>query len=203
MVSSFLQLLEKKYKDNLDETASRYIQFAVDGANRMKRLILDLLEYSRVGTNNDLAADTDMNIVMEEVLGNLKVKLEELHGVVHYDHLPVLPNTRRTQLVQLMQNLIGNSLKYHSERPPEIIVSAQEEADSWVFSIKDNGIGFDMKFAEKIFVIFQRLHNNSEYSGTGIGLSICKKIVERYGGRIWVESLPGVGSTFYFSISRH
>lgn len=203
MVSSFLQLLEKKYKDNLDETASRYIQFAVDGAYRMKRLILDLLEYSRVGTNNDLAADTDMNIVMEEVLGNLKVKLEELQGVVHYEHLPVLPNTRRTQLVQLMQNLIGNSLKYHSERPPEIIVSAREEADSWVFVIKDNGIGFDMKFAEKIFVIFQRLHNNSEYSGTGIGLSICKKIIERYGGRIWVESLPGVGSTFYFSISRH
>lgn len=202
MVSSFLQLLEKKYGDNLDETAHRYIQFAVDGAARMKRLILDLLEYSRAGTNNDVVGDTDMNLVLEEVSSNLKVKLDELHGVIRYEHLPVLSNTRRTQMVQLMQNIIGNSLKYHSNRQPEIVVEAREDTDSWIFSVKDNGIGFDMKFAEKIFVIFQRLHNNSEYSGTGIGLSICKKIVERYGGRIWVESLPGEGSIFYFSISK-
>lgn len=202
MVSSFLQLLEKKYSQQLDDNAHRYIQFAVDGASRMKRLILDLLEYSRVSTNNDITGNTDMNLVMDEVVDNFKLKLEELGAVIRYDSLPVLPNTRRTQMLQLMQNLIGNSLKYHGEDKPIIRIAANEEEDQWVFSVQDNGIGIDMKFAEKIFVIFQRLHNNSEYSGTGIGLSICKKIVERYGGQVWVESAPGAGSTFYFTISK-
>lgn len=201
MVSSFLQLLEKKYKPQLDETAGRYIHFAVDGADRMKSLILDLLEYSRVGTSADVISDTDMNDVMREVQSNMQTKIQEVDGTIEIGDLPVIRGARKTQLLQLMQNLVSNSLKYHSDQKPIIKIAAVTEGDHWLFSVKDNGIGFNPKFAEKIFIIFQRLHNKSEYSGTGIGLSICKKIVERHGGKIWAESKEGNGTTFYFTLS--
>ena len=202
MVSSFLKLLEQKYNGELDATAQKYIHFAVDGADRMKHLINDLLEYSRTGTNTDIPADTNMNEVMQEVMMVLHNSIREQHAVVEVDPLPVLHNTSKIQMFQLMQNLISNALKYHSERKPIIKIGARLVDESWVFSIKDNGIGIDPKFADKIFIIFQRLHNKTEFSGTGIGLSICKKIVEKHGGKIWVESTPGEGSIFYFSIPK-
>ncbi len=202
MISSFVQLLEKKYKDQLDDTASKYIHFAVDGAERMKKLILDLLEYSRVGTNTDLIADTNMNELMQEVLSNMKKTIEESEATIEIPDLPVLHNTRKTQMLQLMQNLLSNAIKYRSNKKPVIKIAVSEEAQQWLFSIKDNGIGIDPRFEDKIFIVFQRLHNKSEYSGTGIGLSVCKKIVERHGGKIWVESSPENGSVFYFTIAK-
>lgn len=200
MISSFLQLLEKKYKNQIDETGKKYIHFAVDGASRMKQLIHDLLEYSRVSTNTIVKGDTDMNEVMTEVLGILKDKTDELQATVKVSDLPVLPNTRKTQMLQLIQNLVSNALKYHGDAKPVIEISAVREEQHWIFSVKDNGIGIDPRFADKVFTIFQRLHNKSEYSGTGIGLSICKKIVEKHGGSIWLESKPDQGSTFYFNL---
>lgn len=203
MVSSFLQLLEKKYKDQLDETAKTYITFATNGAAQMKKLILDLLEYSRVGTSKEETTDTDMNEVVQNVLEIMKSKIREAGAEVEVEKLPVLPNTSKSQMLQLMQNLLSNALKYHGEKKPKVRICAREEDGKWVFSVKDNGIGIDPKFQDKVFIIFQRLHNKAEYSGTGIGLSICKKIVERHGGKIWVESGAGEGSTFYFSISNN
>lgn len=203
MISSFLNLLKKKYDSGLDETALKYIHFAVDGSNRMKQLIMDLLEYSRTGSNKEVSPETDMNLVMEEVKSTLKKSIEESEAVFEFDHLPVLLNTSKLQMFQLMQNLIGNALKYRRDVQPWIKVSSTEQEDDWMFSVEDNGIGFDPKFSDMIFVIFQRLHNKSEYSGTGIGLSICKKIVEKHGGKIWVDSVPGKGSTFYFTITKN
>ena len=203
MVTSFLQLLEERFKDNPDPKVHKFIGFAVDGSKRMKQLINDLLEYSRVGTTKDILGETDMNEVVSSVLNVFKLKIEETNASIVVGHLPVLPNTRRTQMNQLMQNLIGNALKYNISAKPEIIIDAQEDEQSWTFSVKDNGIGFETKFNQKIFDIFQRLHSQSEYSGTGIGLSICKKIVERHGGKIWVDSTEGVGSTFYFSFPKN
>ncbi len=202
MISSFLQLLQRKYEHQLDDTARKYIHFAVDGADRMKTLINDLLEYSRVSTAKDASGNTDMNEVMDTVKAIFIISIEEAGAVIHCDHLPVLPGTQKTLMIQLMQNLIGNALKYHSTSEPVITVKAHEEESNWVFSVTDNGIGIDPAFEEKIFVIFQRLHNKDEFSGTGIGLSICKKIVEMHGGRIWVEQNKAGGSTFYFTISK-
>lgn len=202
MVSSFLSLLEKKYQEQLDEVGTRYIHFAVDGAERMKRLIYDLLEYSRVSTNKETVGNTDMNEIVNEIRQTFVVTCNELSAVIENEPLPVLHNTRRTLMFQLMQNLIGNALKYHSDQPPVIKISVEEEIEHWLFAVKDNGIGIKPIFAEKIFVIFQRLHNRDQYSGTGIGLSICKKIVEIHGGRIWVESELGQGATFWFTIKK-
>jgi two-component system CheB/CheR fusion protein len=202
MVTSFLGLLEKKYKDQLDSTAQQYIHFAVDGASRMKVLIMDLLQYSRTSRSRDTVGNTDMNEVVKEVMQTFDEKIKELKAVFHISNLPVLPNTRRTQMVQLMQNLVGNALKYHGTNRPEIEISATENEKEITFCVKDNGIGFDKKYAERIFVIFQRLHSKSEYSGTGIGLSICKKIIEIHGGKIWVDSESGKGSSFYFSLPK-
>lgn len=202
MVGSFLQLLEKKYKDKIDETSTKYIHYAVDGADRMKKLILDLLEYSRIGTTKDLITSVDMNEVAKDVLQIMDATIVELPCKIMSTELPVLKAASRTQMFQLLQNLISNALKYHGEPPCEIFIEAIEQKDNWLFKLKDNGIGFDPEFAERVFVIFQRLHNKSEYNGTGIGLSICKKIVELHGGNIWVESEMGKGSTFYFTISK-
>ncbi|MCW3090904.1 MAG: domain S-box [Ferruginibacter sp.] len=202
MVSSFLKLLQQKYKTGLDETALKYIHFAVDGADRMKQLIMDLLEYSRTGTNSEVDVDTDMNEVMTDVLNVLETAICEQKAVVETGNLPTLSNTSKIQMFQVMQNLLSNAIKYRSEKDLAIKIEAKEEYDQWVFSVRDNGIGIDPKFSEKIFIIFQRLHNKTEYSGTGIGLSICKKIVEKHGGKIWVQSEVGAGSTFYFSIPK-
>jgi PAS domain S-box-containing protein len=201
MVSSFLQLLQKKYGGQLDSKADQYIHYAVDGAERMKALIMDLLEYSRVGTGKESFGWVDTAGVMEQVGDIFREKIIAVRARINIDPLPQVWGDK-VQLTQLFQNLVGNALKYHSEAQLVIDIRAIEQPDSWRFSVADNGIGIDPLFFEKIFIIFQRLHNKSDYSGTGIGLAICKKIVERHGGRIWVESGHQKGSTFFFTISK-
>nr|MCU0386538.1 ATP-binding protein [Flavihumibacter sp.] len=202
MVSSFLQLVEKRYKDKLDETGRQYIQYAVSGAERMKKLINDLLAYSRLENKAVELTEVDMKQVLNEAVTNLQETIAENHAIVEIDTMPVLAKGNFSGLVQLLQNLIGNAIKYRSELPPEIMISAKEENNYWQFAVKDNGIGIESDYFEKIFVIFQRLHNMSEYSGTGIGLAICKKIVEQHSGKIWVYSTENEGSTFYFTIKK-
>lgn len=201
MVSSFLQLLQKKYGDLLDETALQYISYAVDGADRMKRLILDLLEYSRVGTNKDNRTSIDMAGVVQQVTEVFADKIQTTGATIKTQLMPTI-NANGTQMAQLLQNLVGNAFKYNTSDTPVIEIGAEEKNDEWQFWVKDNGIGIDPKFFNKVFVIFQRLHNKNQYSGTGIGLAICKKIVDRHGGNIWVESSPGNGSTFFFTIKK-
>jgi light-regulated signal transduction histidine kinase (bacteriophytochrome) len=201
MITSFLQLFKKKYEDHLDETAEQYIHFAVDGADRMKKLIMDLLEYSRVGSNKDDLTEIDTNALLQEVLNVFVSRLAEMKANVIINKLPVIKGNR-TQLFQLFQNLIGNALKYHTGESPRVEIDGKEEEHHFLFSVRDNGIGIKPIFFEKIFVLFQRLHHKNEYSGTGIGLAICKKIIDKHGGRIWVESEPGKGSCFSFTISK-
>ena len=201
MVSSFLQLLEKKYKDLLDDTGRQYIHFAVDGAERMKRLILDLLAYSRTGTSKELSAAIDMNEIARDVASTFTFAVKESGGEIIVKELPVITAVK-SQMQQLLQNLVSNGIKYRGQDPPRIVISSEENEAYWIFRVTDNGLGIDSRFFEKIFIIFQRLHNKTEYSGTGIGLAICKKIVERHGGTIHVESEPGKGSTFVFSIKK-
>jgi len=201
MVSSFLQLLQKRYKGQLDEKADQYIHYAVDGAERMKALIMDLLEYSRVGTAKEGFGEVDTAVVMQEVGDIFRERIIAARATVDIGMLPKVWGDK-VQLLQLFQNLLSNALKYHSDRLPVIRVSAKEETGHWLFAVEDNGIGIDAQFFDKIFIIFQRLHNKTDYSGTGIGLAICKKIVERHGGKIWVESRPNEGSTFYFTVSK-
>lgn len=199
MVSSYLQLLERRYADKLDTDAHEFIAYAVNGAIRMKVLINDLLAYSRVGTHGKVFAPTNCETVLERVLNNLQLAIEDTGAVITHDPLPTVP-ADSNQLELVLQNLINNALKFHSEAPPQIHVGAIRRDNCWQFWVQDNGIGFEPEFAEKIFIIFQRLHGKEEYPGTGIGLAICKKIIERHGGHIWVESQPGQGATFYFSL---
>jgi len=201
MVSSFLSLLEEEMDGQLDETKKEYIHFAVDGAERMKALIQALLQYSRVGTHKEDFTKTNMNEVAQYVNKVLKEEIRKTGALVKWQSLPTIM-AHKTLINQLLLNLVSNALKYRSESTPVIEAGSKTEQDSDVFYVKDNGLGIEAKFFEKIFVIFQRLHNKSEYSGTGIGLAICKKIVEIHHGRIWVESEPGKGSTFYFSIPK-
>ena len=201
MVSSFLQLLQKRYQAQLDEKACQYIHYAVDGAERMKTLILDLLEYSRVGAGKENFGPVDMGDVMAEVGSVFSEKIIATRARIEIGNLPVIQGDK-VQMVQLLQNLVGNALKYHSNEPPVIRIQGEDLPGYWRFSVEDNGIGIDPLFFEKIFVIFQRLHNKNDYSGTGIGLAICKKIVERHWGRIWVESAPTKGTIFYFTITK-
>lgn len=199
MIASYTQLLARRYKGKLDSDAEEFIGYAVDGANRMQRLINDLLAYSRVSTQGNVFEPVDCNGLLEEVLSNLRVAVEESRAVVTHDPLPTVMADGR-QLGQLFQNLISNAIKFRGEGPPRVYVSAEQRTGEWLFSVRDNGIGVDPQYAERIFVIFQRLHNREEYPGTGIGLAICKKIVERHGGRIWVASQAGQGTTFYFTL---
>ncbi|MBN1994112.1 MAG: substrate-binding domain-containing protein [Anaerolineae bacterium] len=200
MVKSYLQLLERRYQGRLDQDADEFIAFAVDGAERMRILINDLLEYSRVTTHGKPFAPTACAAVLDQVLANLKIALEESGAVVTYDELPVVL-ADETQLIRLLQNLIGNAIKFRqAESRPEIHVRAEHSGGEWTFSVRDNGIGIAPEDFERIFMIFRRLHSREEYAGTGIGLAVCKKIVERHGGRIWVKSGAGQGSTFYFTI---
>lgn len=202
MVSSFLTLLNKRHQDEFDETSRKYVHFAVDGAERMKVLIRDLLHYSRLGSSNELFTAVDVNTVMTEVHAIFTQPLKEMGGVLRVGKLPVVTG-HHLQLHQLFQNLVGNALKYRSQAPPVIDVGCTDAGKDWQFFVRDNGIGIEPKYQEKIFVIFQRLHTKNDYSGTGIGLAICKKIVERHGGRIWVESGAGPGSTFYFTLKKN
>ncbi len=199
MVGSFAQLLARRYADRLDPTAHEFIGFIVDGATRMQALINDLLAYSRVGTRGTAFGPIDCQAVLDGVLANLKSSIEETGAVVIQGRLPCIL-ADATQIGQLLQNLIGNAIKYRGEAPPRIEITAERQGEEWLFSIRDNGIGFDPRHAERIFVIFQRLHNRDRYDGTGIGLAVCKKIVERHGGRIRAESEPGRGSCFSFTI---
>ena len=198
MVASYTQLLSRRYKGRLDKDADEFIGFAVDGVTRMKRLISDLLAYSRVGTRAKEQVPVPLGDVLATVLENLRPTLEETGARVTTDPLPTVTGDS-VQLEQLFQNLLGNALKFKGSAPPVVHVSAQQREREWVVGVRDNGIGIDPQYFQRIFVIFQRLHGKDEYPGTGIGLAICKKIVERHGGRIWVESVPGEGATFYFS----
>ena len=198
MVASYTQLLEKRYKNKLDGEANEFIGYAVDGVKRMQGLIHDLLAFSRVGTRGQEFAPTDCGAVVQRVLRVLQGAIEESGAAVSCDALPTVM-ADESQLEQLFQNLIGNAIKYRNSSAPAVHVSCKRDGGQWLFSVKDNGIGIDPQFAEKIFVIFQRLHNREEYAGSGIGLAICKKIVERHGGKIWVESELDKGATFYFT----
>ncbi len=199
MVASFTQLLARRYRGQLDDDADEFIRYAVDGVTRMQNLINDLLAYSRVGTRGNPMTAVDTNLVMSRALANLGTAIEESGATIHCGELPAL-HADMTQMDQLFQNLVGNAIKYRGEGTPEVRISAAPEGASWHFTVSDNGIGIDPAYAERIFVIFQRLHGKEEYEGTGIGLAVCKKIVERHGGQIWVESQPGNGSTFHFTI---
>ncbi len=202
MVTSFLTQLEKKYGDTLDDKAKEYIFFAVDGAKRMRQIILDLLEFSRVGRTDETLKEVSIDTIVHEIIILHGKQIEELHASIKYDELPTII-THKTPIRQLFQNIIGNSLKYHrSGVPPIIEIKCHDKSEYWEFSISDNGIGIESEYHEKIFVIFQRLHNKDEYSGTGIGLAICRKIIESLGGKIWITSVLNEGSTFYFTIPK-
>jgi PAS domain S-box-containing protein len=197
-VSGFAGLLQKRYKEKLDAGADEYISHIVEGTGRMQHLIKDLLEYARVGTSSKPLVQVDVNIIIEKALANLMFEITESRAVITADTLPTV-SADDTRLIQLFQNIVGNAIKYRSNTP-HIHISAERKDGEWLFRISDNGIGIEPRQFERIFQIFQRLHTREEYSGTGIGLAICKKIVERLGGRIWVESKPDEGSTFFFTL---
>jgi PAS domain S-box-containing protein len=199
MVTSYLQLLERRYKHQLDTDADEFIDYAVDGAIRMQALINDLLSLSRVSTRGKPFEPVDSTISLTQAIANLQFVIEESQAVVKYDCLPEVM-ADAIQLTQVFQNLIANAIKFQGEDIAKISVKAERLAQEWLFSVCDNGIGMEAQYHDRIFVIFQRLHSRGQYSGTGIGLAICKKIVERHDGRIWVESSPGQGSTFYFTL---
>ena len=199
MVSSYVQLLERRYKGRLDDNADTYIAYAVDGAARMQRLIQDLLAYSRVGSQKRAHAPADSGAAVAQAVANLHVAIEESGAQISHGGLPSVP-VDAGQLAQVFQNLIGNAIKYRSQAAPLIQIAADQREDEWVFSVQDNGIGIEPQYAERIFIIFQRLHTRQEYPGTGIGLAICKKIVECHGGRIWLEAAGGQGARFCFAL---
>lgn len=201
MVASFTQLLAKRYQGRLDQDADEFIGFAVDGANRMQVLINDLLAFSRVGTRGKPFAPTDCEAVLNHALANLTTTIQETGALVTHAPLPRVM-ADEVQLGQLFQNLLANALKFRGQDPLRVHISAQRQGDEWIFSFQDNGIGIATEHQDRIFTIFQRLHRREEFPGTGLGLALCKKIVGRHGGRIWVESAVGRGSTFYFSIPR-
>ena len=198
MITSYTELLNKRYSPRFDDDAKEFMAFVVDGASRMKQLINDLLAYSRVGTKRKLPEPTDSQAILDKALLNLGIAVKESSATVTADPLPAIM-ADPVQLGQLFQNLIGNAIKFHGKEPPCVHISAERHGNEWVFSVRDNGIGIDPQHFDRIFMIFQRLHARQEYSGTGIGLAVCKKIVENMGGRIWLDSEPGKGTTFFFT----
>jgi signal transduction histidine kinase len=199
-IASYLQLIEERYKNKLDADANIFIDFAVDGAKRMNMLIDDMLAYSRLEYSQNAFADVDLNDVLVIVKNNLHSSLQESNAkIILKSNLPIV-NADYSQMIQLFQNIIDNGLKYKNEEPPEINIAASKQGDLWQISISDNGIGISKEYYERIFVIFQRLHTREHFDGTGIGLAICKKIIEKHGGNIWVESSEGKGSTFHFTL---
>jgi hypothetical protein len=199
MVTSYLQLLEKRYRSKLDSDAKDFIDFAVDGGTRMASLIDGLLAYSRVGTHGATLQPTDCESVLGRAIADLDAAIRDRAAEVTHDRLPTVV-ADATQLQQVFQNLIANAIKFRNKRPPKVHVSAKRGKREWLIAVTDNGIGIDPQYSERIFVVFQRLHGRNEYAGTGIGLAICKKIIERHGGRIWFDSTPGNGSTFHFTL---
>ena len=201
MVASYTQLLSRRYKGKLDPDADEFIAFAVDGASRMQRLIKDLLAYSRVGTKGGDLKETSSEDALQQALRSLRGAIEESSATISHDSLPIVL-ADEMQLIQLFQNLVGNAIKYQSSGSPRVHIAAQlSKKGRWDFSVQDNGLGIEPQYFERIFGMFQRLHRREEFAGTGIGLAICKKIVERHGGAISVESTPGAGSTFRFSLT--
>jgi light-regulated signal transduction histidine kinase (bacteriophytochrome) len=199
MISSYTQLLARRYAERLDSDAREFMEFVVDGAARMKQLIEDLLAYSRVGTHGKQLKSTDCGAVLQKALTNLRSAIETNGAVITHDALPTVA-ADGTQLAQLFQNLIGNAIKFQGKNAPRVHISAQAQDETWLFVIEDNGIGIEPQYFERIFMVFQRLHTKSEYPGTGIGLAICKKVVDRHGGRIWVEPGAERGSRFCFTL---
>lgn len=199
MVASYLQLLERRYKEKLDGDALEFINYAVDGSNRMKTLINDLLAYSRVGTRGIEFKPINCETALAIALNNLQIAIEETNAEISHDLMPQVMGDEG-QIAQIFQNLVGNAIKFRGDKIPRIHIGVEQDGNEWLFSVSDNGIGLEAQYYERIFIIFQRLHNREEYFGTGIGLAISKRIIERHGGRIWVESKPGVGSTFFFTI---
>ncbi|HKL34674.1 MAG TPA: ATP-binding protein, partial [Salegentibacter sp.] len=203
MVTSFLTQLEKKYGDILDEKGLLYIDFAVDGAKRMRQIILDLLEFSRVGRTEDKLEAVDINDVLNDVKHLYRKQIADKKVRIKSESLPVI-NAPKSPIRQVFQNLISNAVKYSKEGvTPEINIKYNETEDFWEFTIQDNGIGIEQEYFDRIFVIFQRLHRREEYSGTGMGLAVTKKIIENLGGKIWLESQEGEGTTFHFTISKN
>jgi light-regulated signal transduction histidine kinase (bacteriophytochrome) len=199
MVASYVELLEERYKDQLDGNAREFIAYAVDGATRMKQMIADLLAYSRVGKNGKEIVAVACEAALGQACADLRACITEAAAEISHGPLPSVPGDFG-QFTHLFQNLIGNAIKFRGQAPPRVHVSAERNDEEWVFSVRDNGIGLDLQFADRIFMVFQRLHGREDYPGTGIGLAIARKIVEHRGGRIWVESEPGKGATFRFTV---
>ncbi|MCJ7604332.1 MAG: ATP-binding protein [Desulfobulbaceae bacterium] len=199
MIDGFVSLLARRYKGKLDEKADQFIEYTVDGVKRMQELIKDLLEYSKVGRQDTILKPVDFSAAVDKAVLNLQASVEDISSVVTYDQLPTMM-ADVSQISRLFQNLIGNALKFHGKEPMRVHISAKRKENKWVLSVRDNGIGIEPRYAEKIFGMFQRLHTTQEYPGTGLGLAICKRIVEHHSGEIWLESEPGKGSSFYFTI---
>jgi PAS domain S-box-containing protein len=197
MVASFTQLLSKRYKGRLDADADEFIHYAVDGTQRMKRMIEDLLQYSRAGKGDPPEHELQVEAVLREAMSNLRAAIEESGAQVTWDPMPQVL-APESQLVQIFQNLIGNAIKYRGKEAPHVHIEARSLGQAWQFSVSDNGIGIEEKSLEKIFLIFHRLHGRGEFEGNGVGLAICKQILQQRGGKIWAESNPGQGSTFHF-----
>jgi light-regulated signal transduction histidine kinase (bacteriophytochrome) len=202
MVAAYTQLISERYRGRLDEDADKFIAYACEGALRMQTLIQDLLAFSRVGRAGASAGPVECDAAMAEVLLALGPALRESGAVITYADLPTVW-ANRSQITQVFQNLIGNAIKFRGDKPPRISVHAEKAGDDWLFNVSDNSIGIAPENMEIIFIVFQRLHTRTEYSGNGIGLAICKKIVELNGGKIWVESTAGSGSTFKFTLPWH
>jgi light-regulated signal transduction histidine kinase (bacteriophytochrome) len=200
-IASYVGLLGHRYNGKLDESAEKYIEFAISGADRMQTLIGDLLTYSKAGTQELERRPVSMNAVVNVVLENLAASREQTGAQIAVEALPAIAVDEK-QLIQVFQNLIGNAIKFHKpDEAPEICITASKrDSAEWIFAVKDNGIGFDEEYTERIFQMFQRLHGIGKYPGTGIGLAICRRIIEQHGGRLWATSSPGVGSTFFFSL---
>jgi len=201
MVASYTQLLERKYKDKLDKDAIDFIGFAVDGANRMQCLINDLLEFSRITLRGKELEMVSLSEAFSAAIFSLQHTIQETHAIILNDELPMVKGDLG-QLMRVFQNLIDNAIKFKGAKTPIINIKAKEEGEKIVISVEDNGIGIDSKYKERVFVIFQRLNNRTEYKGTGIGLAICKRTIERHGGKIWFESEIGKGTTFYFTLNK-
>jgi signal transduction histidine kinase len=199
VITGFVQLIAQRYKGHLDKDADRYIGFITDAVARQQQLIMGILAFSRVGRKGTAPAPCDANRALEAAVDNIRQAIRESNATVIYDQLPIV-QADEYELVQLFQNLVSNGIKFRGNRDPEVHISAQPEDGKWIFAVRDNGIGVEPQYWDRIFVMFRRLHTRKKYPGTGIGLSICKKIVERHGGRIWLESKPGEGSVFYFTL---
>jgi light-regulated signal transduction histidine kinase (bacteriophytochrome) len=199
MVRSYVQLLAKHYQGKLDAAADEFIGYTVEGVCRMEQLVRGLRDYCQVGTQAPTVAALDCKALLEQTLANLQMAVAESGAAVTHDPLPVV-RADRAQLGQVLQHLIGNALKFHGPEPAHVHITARREGRQWVFAVRDNGIGLDPRQAARIFKLFRRLHTREQYPGTGMGLAICQKIVERHGGRTWVESAPGQGATFFFTL---